>query len=178
LPDLRRIGDKLVSRDRIVATVEEILTLRQAGLSQQEVADRVGTDRSFVSRLESLGEVRKGARVAVVGLPVANKAELLAVTEQAGVDFVFLLSDEERWSFLKGKSGLELFSEAASLLEKLSAHDVVVILGHNRPARVIADLLARHCLVLHQSQVPGREAHFDPKALRELVTQLRSAGSP
>jgi len=108
LPDFRRIGDKLISRERLTALIDEILTLRQAGLSQQETALRIGTDRSFISRLETLGEVRKGASVAVVGLPVANKDEILAVTLREGVDFTFILSEDERWSFLQGKSGFEL----------------------------------------------------------------------
>lgn len=178
MADLRRIGNKLVSRDRIVAVLDEVLALRQAGLSQQEVAARVGTDRSFVSRLETLGEIRKGVRVAVIGLPVANKEELLAVAQAKGADFTFLLGEEERWSFLGGKSGFELFSEAASYLEKLQGHDVVIILGHNRPAQIIEVLVSRRSAVFHLSQVAGREAYFDPAALAELLDRLRQRGQP
>ncbi len=176
MPDFRRIGDKLVCRERIISVVDEILTLRQAGLSQQEAADRVGTDRTFVSRLETLGEIRKGASVAVVGFPVANKAEILAVAAERAVDFAFVLDDKERWAFLEGKSGLELFSEAASLLEKLSAHEVVIILGHNRPALILDALLGRRSVVFHLAQVEGAEARFDPQALGELLDRLRVSG--
>jgi transcriptional regulator with XRE-family HTH domain len=177
LPDFRRIGDKLLSRERLISLIDEILALRQAGLSQQDTALRIGTDRSFISRLETLGEVRKGASVAVVGLPVANKDEILAVTAREGVDFTFILSEDERWSFLQGKSGFELFSEAATLLERVTGHDVVIILGHNRPAQVIDALLHRRSLVLHLSQVEGREAYFDPDELSELLARLRKRES-
>lgn len=173
MPDFRRVGEKLLSRERIIAVVDEILTLRQAGLSQQEVADRLGTDRTFVSRLESLGEVRKGARIAVIGFPVANKDEIMKVAAENGVDFTFVLSDEERWSFLQGKSGFELFSEAADLLERLSEHETVVLLGHNRPAQLLEALLGRRSAVYHLAQAPGRDAYFDPDELTRLLGELR-----
>jgi transcriptional regulator with XRE-family HTH domain len=173
VPQLRRIGDKLVSRERIISAVDEVLALRQAGLSQQEVASRLGIDRSFVSRLESLGEIRKGGSIAVIGLPVANKSEILKVIEDKGIDFAFILDDQERWSFLKGKSGLELFSEAAGLLEKLSGHEAIVLLGHNRPAQILATLLEKRSAIFHLAQVEGQEAHFSPADLADLLERLK-----
>ena len=62
---LFRVGDKLLNRDKLDRIVDRIFNWRVSGLSQQEVAARVGCDRSFVSRLESLAEVRKGGSVAV-----------------------------------------------------------------------------------------------------------------
>lgn len=177
MPDLKRIGDKLISRDRIVRVVDEILELRQAGLSQQEVAHRLGTDRSFVSRLEGLGEIRKGASIALVGFPVANKEELLEVARDKGVDFTFLLDDNERWTFLEGKSGLELFSEVVSLMERVQAHAVVIVLGHNRPARIMAALAEKQAVVYHLPQVEGTDGYFDPEALADLVDRLRGRPS-
>ncbi len=173
MSDLRRIGDKLVDRDRVVKIVDEVLSLRQSGLSQQEVAARLGTDRTLVSRLETLGEIRKGGRIAVIGIPVANKDELLAVTAEMGVDFAFILDEKERWAFLEGKTGLELFSEAAGFLEKVYGHDVVVLLGYNRPARVLEALLERQSIIFHLPQVEGRDAYFDPAALAALLGQVK-----
>ena len=59
-----RIGDKLISQEKAVRVLERIFTLRASGLSQQEVANRVGCDRTFVSRLETMAEVRKGGSLA------------------------------------------------------------------------------------------------------------------
>lgn len=171
--DTRRIGDKLVSRERIIKVVDEVLALRQAGLSQQDTAVRVGTDRTFVSRLESLGEIRKGARIAVIGFPVANKAELLEVAGRHGVDFSFILDDSERWSFLEQKSGLELFAEVVGLMETIRRHDVVIILGHNRPAQIIAALAERQAVVFQLAQIEGRPAWFSPAALSALIDQVK-----
>ena len=57
-----RIGDKLISLDRAERLLEQVLKLRSQGFSQQEVARRLCLDRSFISRLESAGEIRKGKR--------------------------------------------------------------------------------------------------------------------
>jgi transcriptional regulator with XRE-family HTH domain len=171
--DLRRIGDKLVSRERIQRIVDEILSLRQAGLSQQDVAARIGTDRTFVSRLETLGEVRKGQSIALVGFPVANKEDILKVAREQGVDFTFVLDERERWAFLEGKSGIELFAEVVDLFERLRGHAIVIILGHNRPARIMAALVERQAAVFHLPQAEGREAWFDPERLADLLQGLR-----
>ena len=74
--DLLRIGEKLISTSRIHRTVDQILELRSQGQSQQEVAEQIGVDRTFISRLEGLGEVRKGGRVAVIGFPSVIRKRL------------------------------------------------------------------------------------------------------
>ena len=56
-----RIGDKLLNRTKLDRIIDRIFELRMSGASQQEVAQRIGCDRTFVSRLEGLAEVRKGA---------------------------------------------------------------------------------------------------------------------
>ena len=57
--DLIRVGDKLISMPKIANSIEEMLNLRRQGHSQAEVAKKFGIDRTFVSRLENLGEIRK-----------------------------------------------------------------------------------------------------------------------
>ena len=65
-----RIGDKLVSFDRAVRIVKQVLELRAQGHSQQEVSRILNLDRSFISRLETAGEIRQGKRGAGIGVPV------------------------------------------------------------------------------------------------------------
>ena len=74
--DLIRIGDKLISLSRIETIIQEMLDLRQQGISHAEVAKRYNTDRTFLSRLESLGEIRKGRTIAIVGFPIKNIDEI------------------------------------------------------------------------------------------------------
>jgi predicted XRE-type DNA-binding protein len=103
-----RIGDKIISYDKIFKIIDRILSMRAEGFAQQEVADKLDIDRSFVSRLENLGEIRKGERIALVGFPVANKDELTQVALNLGVDFIYLLNNTERWDFVREKSGAAL----------------------------------------------------------------------
>ena len=53
--DLIRIGDKLIHVTKIDETVRRVLKMRSEGLSQQEVAAKLNLDRTFISRLETIG---------------------------------------------------------------------------------------------------------------------------
>jgi len=169
---LLRIGDKLIDKDRILAAIDRILDLRSTGLSQQEVANRLRIDRTFVSRLESLGEIRKGGSIALVGFPIDNKEEVLAVARQEGVDYTFLLTERERWELLE-KPGLELFNELMVLMAKVREFSVVIILGHNEPARFIEALLGREVTALKVAQVPGSNGRFDPDTVRRAIRSVK-----
>lgn len=168
-----RIGDKLIYRERVIQAVDEILRLRERGRSQQEVANRLGIDRSFVSRLEGLGEVRKGASIAIVGFPIANKEEILQVAATEGVDYTFLLTDQERWEFLE-RPGTDLFTQIMALSAEIRKHHVVVILGTNRPAQFIQALLAREVTVIQLEQMDGTEGRFAPAEVRRVIRAVRT----
>ena len=82
--ELIRLGDKIISRRKIDQAINKILNLRMKGLTQKEVAQRLGVDRTLVCRLENLGELRKGRSLAVVGFPVLNKKEVEEALEREG----------------------------------------------------------------------------------------------
>ena len=86
--NLVRVGDKVINKDKIYRTVDRLLDMRSEGLSQAEAASLIGTDRSFVSRLEGLGEVRKGSRIALIGFPIQNKEALDDLCREYGLDKV------------------------------------------------------------------------------------------
>jgi hypothetical protein len=68
-----RIGDKTVDADKVHRLIDEMLDMRVRGLSQQEVAEHFHIDRTFISRLENLGEIKKGGSLALIGFPVKIK---------------------------------------------------------------------------------------------------------
>lgn len=172
--DLVRIGDKLIYRERVIRAVDEILRLRERGYPQQEVAKRLGIDRSFISRLERLGEVSKGASIALVGFPIANKEEILRVAAAEGVDYTFLLTDQERWEFLE-RPGMDLFNEIMALSAEIRKHHVVIILGANRPAQFIQALLAREVTAIQLEQVDGTDGRFAPAEVRRAIRAVRTS---
>nr|WP_277999004.1 transcriptional regulator [Moorella sulfitireducens] len=171
-----RIGDKLISRRKINSILERIFTLRCQGFSQQEVARQVGVDRSFVSRLETLGEIRRGRRVAVVGFPVANKAELENMLRQEGVEYILLLTDSERWDFVRQKNGLELLNQIMEIVAQLRNYDVVIIIGSDYRIKVGEALLGREVVGVEMGPSPIRgDREVNAEELRSLVRDLVEA---
>ncbi len=154
--ELIRLGEKIVSRRRIDQTVDEILSLRSKGLSQTEVALRLGLDRTLVCRLENLGEVRKGRKLAVIGFPILNKAELREALEREGVDLIFLMTEEERWEFIKEKSGVELFNSVMELIAKAHSFDQVLIIGSNQRIKIFEAVLDKEVVGFEIGESPIR----------------------
>ena len=175
--DLIRIGEKIISRKKLMERIGQILEGRSRGLSQQEIASRLGVDRSFISRLESLGEVRRGKRIGVVGFPVANKEEIEAMLREEGVEFILLMSDQERWDFVRQKSGLELLNEIFDIIARLRELDVVVVIGSDYRIRVSEALLGREVVgwELGPSPIEG-DRQVEVESLRRLIRHLIAKG--
>lgn len=172
--DLVRIGDKLISRRRLYRQIDRILELRSQGLSQQEVANRLDLDRTFISRLEALGEVRKGGSVAVVGFPLANKEELAQVCREEGVEFVLLMTEAERQEFVRSLSGPELINRIMELVAQARQYDTIVVLGSDYRGEVIQALVGKPCVLLEIGKSPlVADVYYDPEALRAVLRGLR-----
>lgn len=170
-----RVGEKVISAERLHRAIEGIMELRARGLSQQEAAKKAGVDRSFISRLESLGEVRRGATVAVVGFPVANKAALEQAARAAGAEFVLLLTNEERWRYARERTGDQLFNELMQVLSTLASFDRVLFLGSDMRIRLVEAILGKDRVVgVSLGQSPIREdVHLDPERLAAMVREVR-----
>lgn len=174
--DFVRIGDKIVSRAKIDEAIEGILTYRSKGMSQAEVAAQMGLDRTFISRLETLGELRKGGSMALVGFPLANCEEVRRVAAEEGVDFTLVMNDEERWSFARDKSGVDLLNELLALINKIREFDKVILIGSDKRLEIMGGLLDKKTdvakLVIGRSPMSG-DVYLDPESLRETVRSLK-----
>lgn len=172
--DFIRIGDKIISRRKIDDVVSRILELRFQGFSQQEVADRLHLDRTLISRLESIGELRKGATIAVVGFPILNKDEIRRVAEEEGADYVFLLNEGERRAFLEKRDGLKVFNEVMELVAHVRQYDVVILLVSDKRMGIIGALLDREVVPFEIGKSPIEEDKYvDPDQLRALIAGVR-----
>jgi len=170
-----RIGEKLVSREKIMRMVDKVLERRASGLSQQEVASDLGLDRSFISRLETLGELRKGGKISLIGFPVGNKEELADIAEEFGVDHVYLLTEAERWALIRERSGAELLNEIMSLLGALRAFDTVILIGSDMRIKLAEALVDKQIIPIYIGASPIREDKYvDPEELRAVLQGLRS----
>src|SRR5690554_3177486 len=123
--DFYRIGDKVISREKLERVVTKIFHLRAQGLSQQEVAQKIGSERTFISRLETLGEIRRGGSLAVIGFPLANITELKNVCDQYGIEYVLLMSEHERWDFVQSVNGQDLLDWLMKLMFDMRDYDHV-----------------------------------------------------
>ncbi len=172
---LRRVGDKIINPQKIHKAIDEALELRGQGLSQQDVANRIGVDRTVISRLETLGEVRKGGRIALIGFPVKNCDELAAVARQEGVDYCLLLTEKERWDFVESKSGIELFNTIMEIIGTLRSYDIVIIICSNMRIKLIEALLDKDVIAVQIGESPINENKYvEPEMIRTIIQQLHS----
>ena len=170
---LRRIGDKIINPQKIHKVIDEVLEMRVRGLSQQEIANRVGIDRTVISRLETLGEVRKGGRIALIGFPIKNCDELAAMARQEGVDYCLLLSEKERWDFVESKSGLELFNTIMEIIGTLRSYDLVIIICCNMRIKLIEALLDKDVIGVQLGESPiNEDKYVKPESIRAIIRQL------
>ncbi|AJQ29275.1 hypothetical protein [Pelosinus fermentans] len=170
---LLRIGEKIINRQKVNQIIDEMFNLRSQGFSQQEVANRVGIDRTVISKLETLGEVRKGGKVALVGFPIENCEELRLMARQEGIDYSFLLSEQERWDFVQKKSGIGLFNTIMEIIATLRNYDIVIILGSNLRIKLMETLLDKEVIGIQIGESPIAENKYvDPESIKSIVQQL------
>jgi phosphoglycolate phosphatase-like HAD superfamily hydrolase len=170
-----RIGDKVVSRDKIIEQVEAILSDREGGATQQEVAASHGVDRPFVSWLEGLGEVRRGKRVALIAFPVANVADVKRVCDEHGVELAMVVSQAEREGFEAGRAD-RMFNLVLDTLAELKDFDVVIILASTKRTGAIEKILGRE--VIARTLGPSPLRHDVTVDLDELTDLLDAVTAP
>ncbi len=174
---LYRIGDKVVSLERLVDEVSAILSERAGGSTQLEVAVTHGVQRSFVSFLESLGEVRRGPKVALVAFPVANADEVRALAEESAVDFILVLSQSEREG-IEGGDPAEVFNRLLETLATLTGYDVVILLASDWRINLVERILGSEVVGISLGQSPLREdVKVDVAELGEVLDAVMSASA-
>jgi hypothetical protein len=165
-----RIGNKTIDKEAIYETIDHILDLRCSGESQQEVADRIKVDRSFVSRLESIGEVRRGGSVAFVAFPVKNKDEILKVLENYGVEFHMVMSEEERLNFVQRRSGIELTNSIMELIALARRYDTIVVFTSDKRGKLIETLVDGRVIKRNIGKSPlTTDVYIQPEDIIEVL---------
>jgi transcriptional regulator with XRE-family HTH domain len=168
-----RIGEKVIDRKKITSVIDKLLELRAQGLSQKETASRIGLERTFISRVEKIGEIRKGRKIAVLGFPIANKEELQELLNKKGIEFSMIMSDEERWDFVSNKNGIELFNTVTDIITKIHTYDTVIVIGSNYRIRVSEALLDKEVIGVEIGKSPiENDKNVDIKKVEEILDKL------
>ncbi len=170
-----RVGNKVISREKLYEMITEILSEREGGATQEQTARTHGVQRSFVSFLESLGEVRRGPRVAIIGFPVKNVEEVEATAEKYAVEFVLLLSQIERESLGGGSAG-DLLNLALETMAELVDYDVIVLMASDYRVELFEKILGRPVVPLTLGASPITEDQVID--VKELETALEGVTSP
>ncbi len=171
---LVRIGNKLVSKEKIYTMIDRVVNLRSQGNSQRETAEILGLDRSFISRLENVGEVRRGGKIALIGFPVKNKEELKKVASQEGIDFVLLMTEAERRFFLDSSSGVELFNRLMEIIKELRDYDTVIIIGSDERIKIVESFLDKEVVSLEIGRSPLTEdVYVDAGEIKRIISSLK-----
>jgi len=153
---LYRVGDKVISRDKLIDALDEILAEREAGATQEEVARSFGVQRTFVSFLETLGEIRRGPRTALVGFPIANAQAVKDLAARKGIDFVLVVSQTERES-IENAPGADVFNRLLETLATLRDYDVVVLMASDWRIGLIEKILGAEVVSVPLGHSPIRE---------------------
>jgi len=168
-----RIGEKLISLDKVMRQVEKALEMREKGHSQQEIATMLHLDRSFISRLESIGEIRKGRRVAVIGFPLANSSELTEICRTYGLDFSMLLNDRERWALVQDQQALDFFNKMLEIVTRLREYDTLIMITSEKWVHLAEALLDLQIIYISLGPTPiSEDRTIDPQQLKDALEQV------
>lgn len=174
--DFIRIQDKIISWQKIEHTLQKALQMRAKGFSQQEVADRLAIDRTFISRLEGIGELRKGQRIACIGFPLSNKEEITEILEKEGVDFILLMNEQERLDFINNRSSRELLNVIMDLIVEARKYEVVICIGSDERIKILAGVLDGQVLCVEIGTSPITEDKWvDPNEIRKILRSIKAA---
>lgn len=174
--DIIRIQDKIINRQKINDSIDRILQLRSLGYSQQEVAQRMSVDRTFISRLEGMGEVRKGKTIACIGFPIQNKDEIQSLLEREGVDFIMLMTEEERLDYVRRRSGKEMLDELVDLIGRMHSFDTVIAIGSDNRIKLIQGVLDSEVITVEIGTSPITENKWvDPCQISKILAVIKSA---
>ena len=124
--ELFRIGDKVISKDKLMAALEGILLSRTKGATQEDVARRAGVPRSFVSNIETLGALRYGARIAFIAFPISNAHEAMQLAQSFGIELALGMSQDDRQR-VGQEPASDMFNRMVDTLAALRSFDTVVV---------------------------------------------------
>ena len=171
-----RIQDKIISWQKIETTLRKALQMRARGFSQQEVADRLEIDRTFISRLEGIGELRKGQSIACIGFPLSNKEEIQSILEREGVDYILLMTEQERQDFVNKRSGKELLNVIMDLIADARKYETVICIGSDERIKLLEGVLDGQIISLEIGTSPITEDKWlNPDEIRKVLRSIRSA---
>lgn len=172
--DFVKIGEKIINIKKLHNTIDKMIEMRVNGFSQQETASKFKVDRSFISRLEYIGEVRKGGNIAVIGFPIKNKNEIEKLLKDYGIDFILLLSEKERLGIAYKMTGAELFNMVMDVIAKVQSYDTIIFLGSDKRTNLMEAIFDKEVICVNIGHSPLTEdVYVKPELIADILNTLR-----
>jgi len=173
--ELFRIGHKLVSREKIITALDVILHERADGATQREAAHAADVPRTFVSNLETLGELSAGARVALIAFPIDNGDALRELAGRYGVEFTLAFSQQER-EHAGFDDPAQLFNRTLDTIAALQGFDTVLVLASDRRIETIRRIIDAELIGICLGASPlTDDQHADLDEVEAILSGLRSS---
>ncbi len=90
--------------------------------------------------------------------------------------FAFLMSDKERWDWVRQKSGIDLLNELLRLIAAVRDYDKVILIGSDKRLHLMKGLLDRRTeifpVVIGRSPMAG-DVYVNPESFREMIREIR-----
>ena len=170
--EMIRIGGKIISRDKLYNAIDQLLRDRSEGATQAEAARIAGVSRSFVSNIETLGEVRHGARIALIAFPVSNGDEIRELAKEFSLDFVLVLSQDERSRAETGQAG-DIFNQLLDTMVELTDYSAVVTLASDWRIQTFKRLLDADVIGIELGTTPVQsDVKVDIEHLRDVLSGI------
>ena len=170
--EMIRIGGKVISRDKLYNAIDQLLIDRSRGATQADAARVAGVSRSFVSNLETLGEVRHGARIAIIAFPVSNGEEIRALAEEFSLDFVLIFSQNERTQAETGDAGI-IMNQLLDTLVELNDYSAVIVLASDWRVQTMKRLLDSDVIGIELGKSPLQsDVAVDIDHLRDVLAGI------
>lgn len=170
--ELFRIGDKVISKDKLMLAIEDMLRARTKGATQEEAAARAGVPRSFVSNIETFGALRHGQKIAFIAFPVANAAEAMALAQRYGLELALALSQYDREKVGEGNAA-EMFNRMIDTVATLKSFDTLVVAASDYRIESFRRLIDGEVIGITLGESPlTQDQHLDLTVLESVFKQL------
>jgi transcriptional regulator with XRE-family HTH domain len=160
-----KIGDKIISMERASSLIDKIFDLRSSGQTQEEVAKMLGVERSFISHLEGIGEVRKSKEIALIGSGLADVKNVEDTASKLGIEHVFLNQD-----------GTARIEDALQVLALLRTIDFIIFLGPSKEHKLLETVLDKKIIGIppeKEKTLDKALAAFTDKRTRRAFRMIR-----
>ena len=117
----------------------------------------------------------KCARVksCLIGFPLQNKEDIIQLAREKGVDFVWVMNEEERWELVRKQTAMDFFNQVIEVITMLKTYDTVVLAGSPKWQRIAEALLDSQVIFLELGESPiTKDCFLSPDYLEMTLDQV------